>query len=285
MALYEMKSDAIVAVHATSFGLEHVHERSDLQRLLRTNINIVCPDTMVLAEEFSDWDDSRRRIDLLGLDKNANLVVVELKRSEDSGHMDLQAIRYAAMVSTMTFDQAVAAHTGYLTGLGRQEDARSAILEFLDWEDANDELFGQDVQIVLVSAEFSKELTTTVLWLNECSLSVRCVRLKPYKLDDRVLMDVQQIIPLPEAAAYTVRVTKKDRQEKAAREAHRDYTKFDVTVNGVRLERLSKRRAMLALIRQLVTAGVAPEKIASVAPTRADRLFRSADGELEGMSQ
>jgi hypothetical protein len=237
---------------------------------------------MVLAEEFCSWDDSRRRIDLLGLDRNANLVVVELKRSDDGGHMDLQAVRYAAMVSTMTFDQAVAAHSGYLTAVGRQEDARTAILEFLGWDDANDEVFGQEVRLVLVSAEFSKELTTTVLWLNECSLDIRCVRMKPYNLDGRVLIDVQQIIPLPEAAEYTVRVARKDQQQKAAREAQRDYTKFDVTINGLRHERLPKRKVMLVLIRHLVEAGVPPEKIAAAVPYRSDRLFRSATGNLDG---
>jgi hypothetical protein len=282
MALYEIKSDAIVSVTTTSFGVEHVHERADLQRLLRTNISVVSLDTMVLAEEFCNWDDSRRRIDLLGLDKNANLIVVELKRSEDGGHMDLQAIRYAAMVSTMTLDQAVAAHAGYLAALGRQEDARATILDFLGWDDANDEVFGQEVRIVLVSAEFSKELTTAVLWLNEQSLDVRCVRLKPYNLDGRVLVDVQQIIPLPEAEAYTVRVAKKDQQQKAAREAQRDYTKFDVTINGVRHERQPKRRVMFLLIRRLVEAGISPPKIAEAVPKRGDRLFRSADGELDG---
>ena len=58
-----------------------------------------CPSGMVLAEEFGEWEASRRRIDLLVLDKDANLVVVELKRTDDGGHMELQALRYAAMVS------------------------------------------------------------------------------------------------------------------------------------------------------------------------------------------
>jgi len=31
-------------------------------------------------------------------------VAIELKRTEDGGHMELQSTRYAAMVSTMTFD-------------------------------------------------------------------------------------------------------------------------------------------------------------------------------------
>ena len=38
----------------------------------------------------------RRRIDLLGNDRDTNLVIIELKRNDDSGHMELQAIRYAA---------------------------------------------------------------------------------------------------------------------------------------------------------------------------------------------
>ena len=96
MALYEITSEAIVDVAATEFRLEQLRERTDLQRVLRAKLAVVCPESMVLAEEFCDWDDSRRRIDLLAVDKNANLVVVELKRSEDGGHMDLQAIRYAA---------------------------------------------------------------------------------------------------------------------------------------------------------------------------------------------
>ena len=46
----------------------------------------IAPETLVISEEFGEWEDSRRRIDLLGLDKDARLVVIELKRTEDGGH-------------------------------------------------------------------------------------------------------------------------------------------------------------------------------------------------------
>jgi hypothetical protein len=69
---------------------------------------------------------------------------------------------------------------------------------------------------------------------------------------------------------------------KAAREAQRDYTKFDVTINGVRQERLPKRKVMLALIRHLAEAGVPPEKIANASPSRRERIIRSEDGERDG---
>src|SRR5260370_33936774 len=114
MAIYEVTADKIWEIPETTFGAAGLRERSDLQRLLRKQIDTISPDTLVVAEEFGEWEDSKRRIDLLGLDKEANLVVIELKRTEDGGHMELQAIRYAAMVSTTTFDKVVDVYAGFL---------------------------------------------------------------------------------------------------------------------------------------------------------------------------
>jgi hypothetical protein len=172
---------------------------------------------LVIAEEFGEWEDSKRRIDLLALDKDGNLVVIELKRTEDGGHMELQAIRYAAMVSAMTFERAVEVYAAYLQRIGSDLDARTSILEFLEREEADDDHFAQDVRIILVSAEFSKELTTAVMWLNERDLDIRCVRIKPYSDNGRALIDVQQVIPLPEAIAYQVQLREKEQSGRKVR--------------------------------------------------------------------
>jgi hypothetical protein len=134
-------------------------ERDDIQRLLKGSISVIGDDLFVIAEEFSQWEDSRRRIDLLAVDRIGNLVVIELKRSEDGGHMDLQALRYAAMISTMTFQQAVAAHSKLLGDPAATDDAEAAILDFLGWSEPSED-FGKSVRIILVSPDFSKELTT-----------------------------------------------------------------------------------------------------------------------------
>ena len=118
MAIYRLSGDELILLETTSFEREGIRERNDLQRLLRSRIDLLAPDTLLIAEEFGDWEEGRRRIDLLALDKQANLVVIELKRDETGAHMELQAIRYAAMISTMTFERAVAAHARYLLGIG-----------------------------------------------------------------------------------------------------------------------------------------------------------------------
>jgi hypothetical protein len=169
---------------------------------------------MVIAEEYGEWEDCSRRIDILAIDRDAKLVVMELKRTPDGGHMELQAIRYAAMVSTMTFEQTVQIHEQYLIKNGRENTARESILSFLSWEEPDEEQFASDVRIILVAADFSKEITSAVLWLNKRELDITCIRIKPYKLDENVLLDIQQIIPLPEAEDFQIKIKEKDRLQR-----------------------------------------------------------------------
>jgi hypothetical protein len=207
MAVFRLTKSSIEPLDETSFVQHDIRERSDLQRLLKANVSVVAPEVLIIAEEFGDWQDSKRRIDLLGVDHDAKLVVIELKRDEVGGHMELQAIRYAAMVSTMTFDHAAQVYQQLLDKRGELADGRQKLLEFLNWEQPQDGVFAQEVRIVLVAADFSKELTTSALWLcNEYDLDIRCIRLKPYALESQVIIDVQQIVPLPEADVYQVRL-------------------------------------------------------------------------------
>lgn len=157
MPLFFLTEGDIQAVRPESFSALGVSERGHLQRVLRARLDVIAPECLLIAEEFGDWDQAWRRIDLLAIDKSANLVVIELKRTDDAGHAELQAIRYAAMVSTMTFDQAVEAHRRYLVAKGIDGDARERILSFLGWTEPQVE-FATDVRIILASANFSKEL-------------------------------------------------------------------------------------------------------------------------------
>jgi hypothetical protein len=282
MPIYEVRPNEIVAVQETNFNLAGIQERRDLQRLLREHIEVISPNTLVISEEFDEWEDARRRIDLLGVDKDANLVAIELKRTDDGGFMELQCIRYASMVSTLTFDHAASIFSRYLTRIGKEPtDARDALLEFLGWDESDDDLFAQDVRIVLASAEFSKELTTSVLWLIDHGIDIRCVRLKPYQLADRLLVDVQQIIPLPEAASYQVQVREKAKQDRAARTSNADFTRFDVQISGETHKSIWKRNALYLICKRLCQGGVAPTEIDALFTWRHNAWY-VVDGTADG---
>jgi hypothetical protein len=226
MPLYTFKDKQITEVTSTSFAAERIREREDIQAALRDKIDVISPDTLIISEEFSEWSEGGRRIDLLGIDKQANIVVIEFKRDETGAHMELQALRYAAMVSTLKFEKATGIYQKYLDRRGIAKNAKNDIMEFLEWVDPLEDVFPTDVRIVLASANFSKELTTTVMWLNDRKLDIRCVRLNPYKLGTEIILDIEQIIPLPEAEDYQVRVREQTEERRAAAKASRDMTKY-----------------------------------------------------------
>lgn len=218
MPFFEVAEEKLKPLKRTSLSDVAIRERRDLQRLLRIHLPELLPDVLVIAEEFGDWEESKRRIDLLGVDRSGALVVIELKRGDTGAHMELQALRYAAMVSTMTFEQAVSSFEMHLRAEGEvPNDAEQILLNHIGWSAPNEGGFADDVKIVLFSEDFSRELTTSILWLNDRQIDITCFRVGAYRLDSKLLLEFQQIIPLKEAEEYQIRVRNKHREEESVR--------------------------------------------------------------------
>jgi hypothetical protein len=284
VALYEMSSGELTAVPSSTFAAEQVLERADLQRALREHIGVLDPDLLVVAEEFGDFD-VRRRIDLLCVDRTGHLVVVELKRTEDGGHMELQALRYAAMVSAMTFEQLTETYQRHLAAVNpvHADDARRLLSDWLEEAGGEDTVLDRRVRIVLASAGFDTQITTTVLWLRDVhGLDITCIRLTPYRVAGKLLLDVQHVIPLPEAAELTVQLRRRETAAQAAQTSDgRDWTTYVITTPTGETGPLRKRRAILALAVALHAAGVDPAEMARVLPGGRSRMV-AVDGELDG---
>ena len=177
----------------------------------------------------------------------------------------------------MGFDEVLRVYAAHCAKHRPEEDvdARAELLTFLDVaDDAEEPVLSSDVRIILVSADFGREITTTVLWLNNFEgMDIRCVRLVPYELDGRVLLDIQQVLPLPEAADYQVRLRRKEAARDRARTDGRDFTRYHIIVEGVDLPDQNKRHAIRVMIEQLASRGVPLASIRAVLPERAFRVL------------
>jgi hypothetical protein len=287
MPLYEFATAALVEIKPSTYGELKLKERGDMQRVLQENIEVLQIEDdrrlMVICEEFGDWQDARRRIDLLCVDSERNLVVVELKRN-DGSHMELQALRYAAMISPMRFEQAVEAHRSYLAKLGRDSSAaESDLRSFLEDEGDVPISFTNNVRIILVAGDFNTEITTSVLWLNAKGLDITCVRMLPHPFAGKVLVAIEQVVPLPQVADYQIAIREKAQEADAAEVSGRDLTRYRLKIGNETWEDLPKRRLVLHIFREAVARGVSPEKIQSDAlPWRPTDLLVSADGTMTG---
>ena len=281
MPLYQLGESSLKAVPASSLVDEHVKERTDLQRILRQQADVLVDDVLIVAEEFTLPFDTRRRVDLLGIDHEGHLVVIELKRTNDGGHLELQALRYAAMVSALTFDDIAMAFENYLarTQPASADQARSQLTEWITDAEGDDIVLDREVRIVLASGDFDPEITTTVLWLNDVyGLDIRCLRMTPYRVGEKLLLDVQPIIPLPEAAEITVRLRRRGNRVRAAK-GGADWTPYIIVTPRGQTKPLRKRYAILELVTEMHRGGIAGEELASVLP---HSRFLSVEGQLTG---
>lgn len=74
MPLYEIEDGhRLMHIQHKTFQEVDLKERQHLQALLRDNISAISPDLLIIDEEFTNWTDSNRRIDLLALDRDVNL--------------------------------------------------------------------------------------------------------------------------------------------------------------------------------------------------------------------
>ncbi|WP_162830130.1 hypothetical protein [Amycolatopsis palatopharyngis] len=78
MPLLELTADSLETVPSSTFAAEQILERTDLQRLLRARIDTVIEDVLIVSEEFAEFTRGRRRVDLLGIDREGRPVVIEL---------------------------------------------------------------------------------------------------------------------------------------------------------------------------------------------------------------
>lgn len=200
-------------IDENSFVRLKIWERKHIQEWVRNAPELLGEELLVLSIEFDRFDQSKDRLDVLALDRAGNIVVIELKRDPFAGYADLQAIRYAAMVSSMTIEKVLPYYMDYqrkYLGMASpvKDESEAAINEFVSSEDFQE--LSNTPRIILCSEDFSPEITTTVLWLNENGLDISCIKITPHDMGDRIVVVPSMIIPLKEAAQYLIDIRKKE---------------------------------------------------------------------------
>ena len=196
-----------------------IREREDLQEWIANTPEALGEELLVIQKEFAGFDETRERLDLLALDKDGSLVIIENKLDDTGRDVVWQALKYVAYCSTLKKSEIVEMFQDYLRKQGRGgEDASRLICDFLEAETMEEVSLnsGSDPRVILVAANFRKEVTSTVLWLISKGVKARCMKATPYVHGDEILLDINQIIPTPEAEGYMIKMSSKDSEEKEA---------------------------------------------------------------------
>ena len=212
-----LAENRLVRLKKQRFSELNLHERTHLQEWLVHTPEALGEDLLIIQKEFDGFADTRERLDLLALDKEGRLVVIENKLDDSGRDVVWQALKYVAYCSSLKKAEIVEIYQKYLDRWFNGENAEASLCEFLDEEDLDDTVLnaGSDQRLILVAANFRKEVTATVLWLIGHGIRAQCFRAVPYSSGDELLIDLQQIIPTPEAADYMIGMAAKESEEKS----------------------------------------------------------------------
>lgn len=189
-------------------------ERQHLQEWVASDPEFVGEELLVVQKEFAGFSDTNERLDLLALDKHGNLVVIENKLDDSGRDVTWQALKYASYCSSLTKDQIRTIYQRYLDATSSGSLAEERLSAFFDGAEYEElELnTGVTQRVILIAANFRKEVTSTVLWLLNYNLRIQCFRVTPYSLGEELVLSVEQIIPMKEAEEYIVSMGAKTRE-------------------------------------------------------------------------
>ena len=209
-------TNSITALSAKGFGALGFSERAHLQEWIAKCPECLGEELLILAKEFDGFDETRERLDLLALDKQGCLVVIENKLDDSGRDVVWQALKYASYCSSLSKSQIVTIHQSYLAKNGGG-DAREKIEEFLEKEDFENVILnsGIDQRIILVAANFRKEITSTVLWLLQHRIRLQCIRATAFDNGGQIFLNMEKIIPTPEAEDFMIGVAEKEKEQQS----------------------------------------------------------------------
>ena len=240
-------TNRLVRLEERRFSDLKLREREHLQEWLAHTPEALGEELLVIQKEFDGFADTRERLDLLALDKEGRLVVIENKLDDSGRDVVWQALKYAAYCSNLKRKDVPAIYQKYLDRAGGNEDAEEKLRDFLEVEDLDEVVLNprNEQRLVLIAANFRKEVTAAVLWLLGHGVQAQCFRVVPYSFGEEVFIDLQQIIPTPEAADFMIGMAAKDSEEKSVEGAQRRTHKLRHAFWTQVLEALGERNETL----------------------------------------
>ncbi len=219
MFIIDKGKNRISKIDEKSFIDLGFRERENLQEWIVNNPTFFGEELLIIQKEFDGFDDTRERLDILALDKYGDIVVIENKLDDSGRDTMWQVLKYASYCASLSKLQIKNIFQQYLEKYRIEGEAESIITDFFETTDFEDIEINKTQRIIMVSGNFRKEVTSTVLWLlNNYKVKIQCFKVTPYSLNEQLFLDVEQIIPVKEAEEFMIRMAEKKQEDSSAQD-------------------------------------------------------------------
>jgi hypothetical protein len=247
MFVVDKDKNRIKKIKSCTFSELKFREREHLQEWLENTPETFGEELLFIQKEFDGFDDTRERLDLLAIDKQGDIVVIENKLDDSGKDVTWQVLKYASYCSSLSKQQIREIYQSYLDKKGQNESAESNISDFLNAEDFREIQLNKAQRIILVSGNYRKEVTSTVLWLlQKYNLKIQCFKATPFSFGEQILLNIEQIIPVHEVEEYTIKMAEKAQEEQSTQEEQATRHKIRLEFWKVLLPKFNSKSSLFA---------------------------------------
>lgn len=166
--------------------LEHnfakIKQEADLEDLLENNPEYFFERSNVLIIGRQVTTNLNTYVDLLGVDKNGNSVIIELKRGKTPRETIAQLLEYASFIENLDYAQLNEIYQGYT---GEEISLEDYHQQFFQSESADQVSFNKSTKLVIVAQDISKEVRQTALFLRKKGIDVYCMEFKYFETSSK----------------------------------------------------------------------------------------------------
>lgn len=148
---------------------------------------------------------SRKRADILALDRWGNGVIIELKRDKGKLGIENQALQYLADFSIYKGIHFIDKF------LDKSDDLEKKILPFIGGNSTKENI-NKNSRIILLAREFDPTLFSMGEWLSNHNISFRCIEYNPVEISQKRFISFSTVFDRSPEFLYPVIFTSKIRQ-------------------------------------------------------------------------
>ncbi|MFY2158278.1 hypothetical protein ACOSZF_22040 [Cytobacillus firmus] len=201
-----LDNNKLEEIKETTFFENDLKERQHIEEWLRKSPEVFGEELLIIGHEYDKFE-VNERLDLLALDKEGNLVIIEVKRDTTGSNVDFQSLKYASYCARLSPQDVLDIYSEYIINNALQVDAKDGLIEFLEIENEEElnTILNVNQRIIIIGNEIDKRILSVCTWLYENNIDIKCITIKPYKLDNQIIIDTNQIIPPYKLEDYYIR--------------------------------------------------------------------------------
>lgn len=174
-------------IHFNEQDFKIYNKEIDLETLLEINPEYFFEYNKILIIGRQVATNLNRFIDLLGVDKNGNTVVIELKREKTPRETLAQLLEYASFIDNLDYDQLNEIFQDYSGEESNLDDYHKEFFELVD--ESSSISWNKSSKLVIVAQEITADIKQTSLFLRKKGLDIYCLEFKYFvnKENNRII--------------------------------------------------------------------------------------------------